>query len=87
METFRHNLTPVEVKKFLQATARLTENLLLRYCWRTEAACPACGAVGLLRAAGLSLYSSSIDKLTHELRYCLSCGFQDLNTLESCERL
>jgi hypothetical protein len=76
METFRHNLTPVEVKKFLQGTADLTENLLLRYCWKTETPCPVCRRPGLLRAAGLSLYSSTIDKLTHEL-----------NTLESCERL
>lgn len=87
METFRHNLTPVEVKKFLQGTADLTENLLLRYCWKTESPCPVCRRPGLLRAAGLSLYSSTIDKLTHELRYCLGCGFKELNTLESCERL
>jgi len=87
MEPFRHNLTPVEVKKFLQATAELTENLLIRYCFKTEAACPRCGRPGLLRAAGLSLYSLSIDKLTHDLRYCLDCGFREMGTLETCERL
>ncbi len=87
MESFRHNLTPVEVKHFLRATADLTENLLLRYCYKTTTPCPACRQPELIRAAGLSLFSLSSDKLTHELSLCPACGYKELVALQTCERL
>lgn len=87
MDAFRHNLTPLEVKTFLRTTADLTENLLIRYCYKTFTPCPACGRPQLIRAAAISLFSLSPDKLTHEMSVCLACSYQELNTLQTCEKL
>jgi hypothetical protein len=87
VEPFRHNLTPVEVKTFLRLTADLTENLLIRYCYQTATPCPTCRRPQLIRAAAISLYSRSLDKLTHELSVCLACGFKEVVTLQTCEGL
>jgi len=87
MEDFRHNLTPVEVKKFLKDTQHLTENLLIRYCFKVEQSCPRCGGPGLCRGGAISLFSSHLDKITHEIRACLHCGYKDLSTVLTLESL
>ncbi len=87
MDPFRHNLTPVEVKTFLKATASLTENLFIRYCYKTDTPCPGCGRPQLIRAAGISFFSNNPNKLTHEITVCLSCGHQEIVALQTCEKL
>ncbi len=83
---FRHNLTPVEIKQFLKLAADLTANLDLRYVHKISSPCPKCGTRQLCLGAAVSLYSSNA-KLTHELTVCLACGYKDLATLLTCERL
>jgi hypothetical protein len=87
MESFRHNLTPVEVKKFLKDTENLTEDLLIRYCFKVEYCCPHCGCLELCSAGAISLFSSRMDKITHEIHACLHCGYQDLSTVLTLESL
>lgn len=87
MEDFRHNLTPVEVKKFLKKTASLTENLLIRYCNKVPILCPQCGRQELCKSGAVSLYSSTFDKFTHEIIVCLHCDYKSLSTLLTTERL
>jgi hypothetical protein len=87
METFRHNLSPGEVKIFLKSAAELTENLFLYYCYKTPDSCPECGHPGLCRAGGVSLFSSRFDKVTHEIFTCLQCGYKNLTTVLTCENL
>ncbi len=87
MVDFRHNLTPVEVKKFLKITAGVTENLFIRFCFKVPLPCPKCGAAHLCRAGAVSLYSSNMDKLTHEINACLGCGYTSLSMLLTIESL
>lgn len=87
MEDFRHNLSPVEVKIFLKTVAELTENLLIRYCFKIPASCPKCGHPGLCRAGAVSFFSSGFDKVTHEITACLQCGYKDLTMVLTCEKL
>jgi hypothetical protein len=87
MEDFRHNLSPLEVKNFLKTVAELTENLLIRYCFKIPANCPRCGHPGLCRAAAVSLFSSSFDKVTHEITVCLQCRYHNLTTVLTTEKL
>jgi hypothetical protein len=87
MEDFRHNLTPVEVKKFLKITENLTENLLIRYCFKVTLPCPQCGRQGLCHGGAISLFSSRLDKITHEIYACLQCGYRDLSTVLTIESL
>jgi hypothetical protein len=87
MESFRHNLSPVEVKLFLKTTAALTENLAIRYVHKVSVPCPHCGSSELCYGAAVSYFASSFDKITHEIIVCLHCGFKDLATLTTCERL
>jgi len=87
MEQFRTNLSPLEVKRFLKIVSTLTEDLLIRYCFKVKSPCPQCGREGLCQSAGLSFYSSSFDKLTHEIIACLHCGYVQLSTLLNVERL
>ncbi|HAY21001.1 MAG TPA: hypothetical protein DCY27_02305 [Desulfobacterales bacterium] len=87
MESFRHNLSPVEVKKFLKTAADLIENLAMRYVHKINTACPRCGQRQLCYGAAVSYFSSSFDKTTHEIIVCLHCGYRDLVTLTTCERL
>ena len=87
MESFRHNLTPVEVKKFLKDTEYLTENILIRYCFKVEHHCPHCGGQVLCRAGAISLFSSRMDKITHEIYACLHCGYKELSTVLTIESL
>jgi hypothetical protein len=87
MQHFRHNLSPVEVKIFLKTVAPLTDNLLIRYCHKIAAPCPECGHQALCRSAAISVFSSSIDKITHEITVCLKCGYKNLSTVLTCERL
>ena len=87
MEDFRHNLSPVEVKLFLKAVTRLTEDLFIRFCNKVAAPCPQCGHPELCKSGAISLYSSSLDKLTHELSVCLKCGYISLSTLLTCEKM
>jgi len=87
METFRHNLSPVEVKIFLKTVAELTENLFIRYCFKIPANCPKCGRPGLCRAGAVSLFSSTFDKVTHEITVCLHCRWKNLAMVLTCERL
>jgi hypothetical protein len=87
MEDFRHNLTPVEVKRFLKITAELTENLLIRYCFKVELPCPHCDRHGLCHGGAISLFSSRLDKITHEIHACLHCGHRSLSTVLTIESL
>jgi ribosomal protein S27AE len=87
MGDFRHNLSPVEVKKFLKTIAELAEDLLIRFCFKVPARCPQCGHPELCRSAAISLYSNSFDKFTHEITVCLNCGYKHLTALLTCERL
>jgi|UniRef100_A0A7C5EMR3 hypothetical protein len=87
MQDFRHNLTPVEVKRFLKISAPLTENLLIRYCYKIPETCPQCGHGELCKSAAVSLFSNRFDKLTHELVVCLKCEYRSLSTLLSLEML
>jgi len=87
MGDFRHNLSPVEITIFLKSIAELTEDLLIRFCYKVPAQCPECGHHELCRSGAVSFYSSSFDKLTHEITICLQCGYKELSTLLTCERL
>jgi hypothetical protein len=87
MDDFRHNLTPVEVKKFLKDTQNLTENILIRYCFKVEQSCPRCGCQVTCLAGAVSLFSSRLDKITHEIRACLNCGYKELSTVLTIESL
>jgi hypothetical protein len=88
MEDFRHNLTPVEVKKFLKDTEDLTNNLLIRYCYKLTHQCPHCGRQdGLCHGGAVSLFSSRLDKITHEIHACLHCGYKALSTNLTIESL
>jgi len=87
METFRHNLSPGEVKIFLKTVAALTENLFIYYCFKVEANCPKCGQPGFCRAGAVSLFSSRFDKVTHEISTCLLCRYKELTTVLTCEKL
>jgi hypothetical protein len=87
MESFRHNLSPLEVKLFLTSTAAVTENLVIRYVHKVSVPCPHCGYYELCYGAAVSCFTSSFDKTTHEITVCLHCGFKDLATLITCERL
>lgn len=87
MESFRHNLTPVEIKIFLKTLTHLTADLFIRYCYKTAAPCPSCGRPELCKSGAISVFSSSFDKLTHEVAVCLHCGYIDVTTLLTCERL
>jgi hypothetical protein len=87
MEDFRHNLTPVEVKNFLTRISDLTEYLLVRYVFKLPVSCPQCGTLGLCQGGAMSLYSSRIDKLTHEISVCLHCGYRKVSMVLTVESL
>lgn len=87
MGDFRHNLTPLEVKTFLKVIADLTEDLLIRFCYKVPAVCPQCGHPELCRSGAISLYSRNFDKLTHEVTVCLNCHHKSLTALLTMERL
>jgi len=87
MEDFRHNLTPVEVKNFLTSISDLTEYLLVRYVFKLPVTCPQCGTLGLCQGGAMSLYSSRIDKLTHEISVCLHCGYRKVSMVLTVESL
>ncbi|MBM4288909.1 MAG: hypothetical protein FJ135_12355 [Deltaproteobacteria bacterium] len=87
MQSFRHNLSPVEVKFFLKTAADLTENLAIRFVHKISRPCPRCGRTELCYGAAVSFFCSSADKTTHEIMVCLHCGFKDLTILSTCERL
>jgi C4-type Zn-finger protein len=87
MVEFRHNLTPVEVSIFLKTVADLTEDLLIRYVFKNSAVCPQCGHPDICGGAAVSLFSSSFDKVTHEITVCLHCRYKKLNTVLTCEKL
>ncbi|MFZ5448048.1 MAG: hypothetical protein ACOZFS_05360 [Thermodesulfobacteriota bacterium] len=87
MADFRHNLTPLEVTIFLKTVADLTENLLIRYCHKNSAICPQCGHPDICRGGAISLYSSSFDKVTHEITACLHCRYKNLTTVLTIEKL
>jgi len=87
MEDFRHNLTPVEVKNFLKSVSDLTEYLLVRYVFKKPVTCPQCGVHGLCQCGALSLYSLRIDKITHEISFCLQCGYRKVSMILTVESL
>lgn len=87
MTDFRHNLTPVEIKVFLKTLAELTDDLLIRFCYKIPAPCPRCAHPEICRSGAISMYSSSFDKLTHEITVCLHCRYKQVDTLLTCERL
>jgi len=87
MIQFRTNLSPVEVKAFLKTLADLTDNLLIIYCNKISVACPQCGHPEICHSGAISLFSSSFDKITHEISVCLHCGHKNLSMTVSSERL
>jgi hypothetical protein len=87
MEEFRHNLSPVEVKTFLRTIAEYRENLLIRYCYKTQTLCPQCSRNGVCRSGAISLFSSSFDKMTHEITACLHCGHKEISAVLTIEKL
>jgi len=87
MENFRHNLTPVEVKTFLKTVAPFTENLLILHCHKTASHCPRCGQPKLCHGGAVSLFASTMDKVTHEVTACLQCGYKNIATCQTCEKL
>lgn len=87
MEDFRHNLTPVEVKQFLKSTEGLTENLLIRYCFKLSSPCPHCGKQEFCHGGAISLFASRMDKITHEIYACLHCGYKALTMMLTIESL
>jgi len=87
MEHFRHNLSPVEVKVFLKTLDDLTDNLLIIYCNKISVCCPQCGHPELCHSGAVSLFSSSFDKMTHEISVCLQCGYRKVSTIVTCEKL
>jgi hypothetical protein len=87
MKDFRHNLTPVEVKNFLKSTEDLTGNLLIQYCFKVAVPCPRCGQGGLCHGGAVSLFSRQVDKITHEIKACLSCGYKELSPVLTIESL
>jgi len=84
---FRTNLSPVEVKVFLKTLDDLTDNLLIIYCNKISVDCPQCGHPELCRSGAISLFSSSFDKITHEISVCLHCGHKNVSTTVTSERL
>ena len=87
MEDFRHNLSPVEVKILLKTTKDLTENLFIYYCFKVPMQCPKCGNQEICQSGAVSLFSSRFDKITHEIKTCLRCGYKNLITLLTIEKL
>lgn len=87
MESFRHNLTPVEVKAFLATVKDLAENLCILYCVKVPVPCPECGGEETCQSGAVSFYSSSSNKITHELKACLKCGYKNLSTLLTIEKM
>jgi 4-hydroxy-3-methylbut-2-en-1-yl diphosphate synthase IspG/GcpE len=87
MDSFRTNLSPVEVKTFLQTIDDLRDNLFIRYCLKIYTPCPQCGRLAQCHSGAVSLLSSSFDKITHELIVCLHCGRIDITAMLTCEKL
>ncbi|MBM4284265.1 MAG: hypothetical protein FJ128_03295 [Deltaproteobacteria bacterium] len=87
MENFRHNLSPVEVKRFLRLLEDYSEHLMVVYCLKTSHPCPQCGSPHTCGGAAVGLYSSRFDKITHELRVCLQCGFKRVTNVLTVERM
>jgi ribosomal protein S27AE len=87
MHDFRHNLTPMEVKIFLKTIEEFTDNLLIRYCLKVPQQCPQCGNGRICQGAAVSYYSTSFDKITHEIKACLECGYKELIMVQTIEKL
>jgi len=87
MVDFRHNLTPLEIKIFLKTIGPLADNYLVRFCQKSQQPCPHCGRRGLCVAGAVSLYCSQFDKTSHEILACLHCGFQEVITLLTMEKM
>lgn len=87
MEYFRHNLSPVEIKIFLTTVRDLTEDLCILYCMKVPAPCPKCGKNETCHSGAVSVCSSSFDKITHEIRACLRCGWKNLSMVLTVERM
>jgi hypothetical protein len=87
MESFRHNLSPVEVKKFLRTVAPLTDTLMIIFCHKTTRPCPECGREELCHSGAVSYFSSNFGKITHEVSACLHCGYKIVINVLSIEKL
>jgi hypothetical protein len=87
MESFRNNLSPVEIKKFLTTVRDLTADLLIFYCFKVTVQCPKCGHPEICQSGAVSVYSSRFDKVTHEITACLNCGDKKLSTVLTMETL
>jgi len=87
MESFRHNLTPVYFNFFLRTAGELIDHLAIRFVHKVTRPCPRCQHTELCYGAAISYFASSPDKTTHEITVCLHCGYRDLATLTTCERL
>ncbi|MBM4273202.1 MAG: hypothetical protein FJ134_01895 [Deltaproteobacteria bacterium] len=75
------------MKIFLKTVADLTEELFIRYCLKGDGVCPRCGRNGICHSGAISLYSSSFDKITHEITACLKCGYKNMTTVLTIEKL
>jgi ribosomal protein S27AE len=87
MQNFRHNLTPVEVKIFLKTIEEFTDNLFIRYCHKVPQLCPRCGNGDICQGGAVSFFSSSFDKVTHEIKACLRCGYKEMTMVLTIEKL
>lgn len=87
MQSFRHNLSPVEVKTFLTIAKDLTENLCIIYCLKAPGPCPKCGQEKTCNSGAVNYGSSSFDKITHEIRACLGCGWKHVTTVLTVEKM
>jgi ribosomal protein S27AE len=87
MNDFRHNLSPVEVKIFLKTIEEFTDNLLIRYCHKVPKICPRCGNGKIYQGGAVSYFSTSFDKITHEIKACLQCGYKEVAMVQTIEKL
>jgi ribosomal protein S27AE len=87
MENFRHNLSPVEVKRFLKLLEGYDDYLVVMYCMKSNRVCPQCGNGDTCRGAAVGAFSSRFDKITHELQVCLHCGYKHVANVLTVERM
>ena len=87
MENFRHNLSPVEVKLFLKMLEEYNDYFIILYCMKSWHSCPQCGHGETCRGAAVGVFSSRLDKITHELRVCLKCGYKHVTNVLTLERM
>jgi ribosomal protein S27AE len=87
MENFRHNLSPVEVKHFLKIMGDYDEYFVILFCLKIKHPCPQCGHPETCSGGAVGVFSTRLDKITHELRVCLRCGYKHVTNVLTVERM